>query len=58
METTLQEIKPAVKVQYTVCPVCKQKVSLNVSWYDPYIGNGSQVHFSCLSEERKREISD
>lgn len=58
MENGVQKTEPTIKDGYTVCPVCKHEISLNVSWYDPYINNGSQVHYSCLSEERKREISD
>lgn len=43
--------------QFVECPVCKQEVSLSISYYDPYLKGGRQVHKKCLSEERKSEIA-
>lgn len=43
--------------RYVICPVCKQEVSLQVSYYDEYAKGGpAQVHYRCLSDKRLDEI--
>jgi hypothetical protein len=46
--------------RYYICPVCKQEVSGNVMYFDPYYNKArklaAQVHYKCLSQERLDEI--
>lgn len=43
--------------QFVICPTCKTKVSLRVSYFDEYAkGGAAQVHYGCLSQKRKDEI--
>ena len=43
---------------YVLCPVCKKEVGLREAYFDRYNTKlGKQVHQSCLSEKRKKEIA-
>ncbi len=43
--------------RFVICPECKCEVSLRVSYYDSYAKKGpAQVHYDCLSQQRKDEI--
>ena len=45
--------------RFYICPVCKQEVSGNVMYFDPYYRKGlaAQVHYACLSKKRLDEIA-
>ena len=42
---------------FVICPCCNELVGLKTAYFDRFKLGGMQVHFKCLSQQRRTEIA-